>query len=286
MVLARLATGRALTLLDNNSYSYVVYVGTVGPTQKYVIITSSKNINGHIYVEKVGVSTTARAYIEHEIKILCAIGGRYNFKVPKVRESYAQFGGLSQSYLCGGQSGSAFTLNHAKQLIQLVESGKTHNITKVDLMHEIENIIDTTSVSFKLSDVVDEIFSGEEEYLVPVCVEHGDYAPWNILLIDGDYSLVDWESAVLSGYPLFDAFHFFHTIYRLLDGVHLPADEMKNNLGFNYLVNKLGLAEIECDLLHLMFLLKKSNEAKFLKKNTEYEYYKNTLKILLAKMHS
>lgn len=45
-------------------------------------------------------------------------------------------------------------------------------------------------------------------YLV-VCIEHGDFAPWNIRQrADGQIFVIDWEHAQLEGLPWYDALHF------------------------------------------------------------------------------
>lgn len=44
---------------------------------------------------------------------------------------------------------------------------------------------------------------------VPVSIEHGDFAPWNIRLgNDGQLYVLDWEHSRLDGLPWLDALHF------------------------------------------------------------------------------
>ena len=44
---------------------------------------------------------------------------------------------------------------------------------------------------------------------LPACIEHGDFAPWNIRrLANGDLFVFDWEYAKMSGVPWHDALHF------------------------------------------------------------------------------
>jgi hypothetical protein len=47
----------------------------------------------------------------------------------------------------------------------------------------------------------------------PLTIQHGDYAPWNILCDDesvgaGKFRAIDWEESVLEGFPFIDAIYF------------------------------------------------------------------------------
>jgi hypothetical protein len=52
---------------------------------------------------------------------------------------------------------------------------------------------------------------------VPLCLNHGDFAPWNLLRTDRRLIAVDWEYAQPRWNPLGDFFHF-HLISSALDG--------------------------------------------------------------------
>lgn len=47
---------------------------------------------------------------------------------------------------------------------------------------------------------------------------HGDFTPWNLLQdVNGDWALIDWESARDCGPPFYDPLHFFVQSHALLD---------------------------------------------------------------------
>jgi hypothetical protein len=50
----------------------------------------------------------------------------------------------------------------------------------------------------------------------PVVVEHGDFAPWNLLATRGGIRAIDWEHANLQSFPLLDAMHYFLQTSALL----------------------------------------------------------------------
>ena len=283
IVVVRLLSGRFASICDNSCYSHVVYIGTAGLTQKYVVVTKDKSNKDRIYVEKVAVGEKARGAIEHEIRILSAIEGRFNFEVPKALPNHCHFGGLTQSYLDGRQSSSTFNINHAKQLLELADTEQSHTITKNDLVHQIKTLFGVSPLSSQIQNTVDHLFENRSEYSVPVCVEHADYVPWNILWVDGRYALVDWESSLLEGFPLFDAFHFFYTTHRFILGSDVCEDDIKKNLGYEFLRKGLKLSSKECDVLHLTFLLKKMNDSHAMTKKTDYDFYKRMILRLLKR---
>ena len=53
---------------------------------------------------------------------------------------------------------------------------------------------------------------------VPLCFSHGDFAPWNMVRVDGQILLFDWEYASRAMPPGFDAVHFLVQTGALLEG--------------------------------------------------------------------
>ncbi|CAA9356473.1 MAG: hypothetical protein AVDCRST_MAG34-2127 [uncultured Nocardioidaceae bacterium] len=53
------------------------------------------------------------------------------------------------------------------------------------------------------------------------CVEHRDFAPWNVLVAaDGSWQVTDWESSVGVGLPLTDLWYFLTWAALAVEGVH------------------------------------------------------------------
>jgi aminoglycoside phosphotransferase (APT) family kinase protein len=50
-----------------------------------------------------------------------------------------------------------------------------------------------------------------------ICIEHGDFTPWNIRLKDnGQLFVLDWEDSRCDGLPWLDALHFVYQIHALV----------------------------------------------------------------------
>lgn len=52
----------------------------------------------------------------------------------------------------------------------------------------------------------------------PAIVQHNDLGCWNVMVGGGDFCVVDWESAVGAGLPLWDLFYFLTDALALVDG--------------------------------------------------------------------
>ncbi|OIQ71385.1 hypothetical protein GALL_469990 [mine drainage metagenome] len=66
--------------------------------------------------------------------------------------------------------------------------------------------------------------------VLPTCIIHGDFAPWNLRQIDGELFLFDWEFTEEVGNPLLDFLHF-HLIPLALQRWPLRATAMPTLLG-------------------------------------------------------
>ncbi|MGC1361515.1 MAG: hypothetical protein WA826_10090, partial [Silvibacterium sp.] len=68
--------------------------------------------------------------------------------------------------------------------------------------------LDSSVDSSLLSDALSSLEVRDE---LRACVEHGDFAPWNLRrLADGRLALIDWEWAVEEGLPWQDACRYFY----------------------------------------------------------------------------
>jgi hypothetical protein len=51
----------------------------------------------------------------------------------------------------------------------------------------------------------------------PAVLRHGDLGTWNVLVDDDSFGVVDWETVVLAGYPLWDLLHFLQDALGAID---------------------------------------------------------------------
>lgn len=101
------------------------------------------------------------------------------------------------------------TTLHFEFLSQLLTSDTVLWSEVVDAMRMevVSAITDTTAKATCMAacDQLQDSSIGE----IPVCIEHGDFAPWNIRRTpSGDLFFIDWENATVRGLPWMDALHF------------------------------------------------------------------------------
>jgi len=68
-----------------------------------------------------------------------------------------------------------------------------------------------------LAESLDDVERAIGASLLPSCLAHGDFAPWNIRLAGGQLYVFDWEYAQAQASPLHDFLHF-HLIGRVVAG--------------------------------------------------------------------
>ncbi len=56
---------------------------------------------------------------------------------------------------------------------------------------------------------------------LPLVCEQRDFSPWNVLLKDGDFIVLDWESAELNGLPALDLVYFLTYLALFVEGVQV-----------------------------------------------------------------
>ena len=56
---------------------------------------------------------------------------------------------------------------------------------------------------------------------LPLVCEQRDFSPWNVLLKDGEFVVLDWESAELNGLPVLDLVYFLTYLALFVEGVQV-----------------------------------------------------------------
>jgi hypothetical protein len=83
----------------------------------------------------------------------------------------------------------------------------------------------------------------------PAVIEHGDFAPWNLLATRDGIMAIDWEHANLQSFPLLDAMHYFFQTSALL---FRRGPQRAAGKAVQYLVANQGLRQSESWAIVLM----------------------------------
>ena len=204
--------------------TFAVYYGSPGPLRKLTIYSASAKGRS---VTKIALQASADAMICNEGKILAMLAdlGVGMDCVPSLI-SHGQLSSgrrfVRTTVLPSGRRDPRFGPMHSAFLGELY----THRdcVTVWNLGHgyrALKNRLETVRPNLDRAscDLIDSVvadiatLSGNEP--IAECIVHGDFAPWNISVMDDRVCVFDWESAVLRGNPLHDFLHF-HLISEAL----------------------------------------------------------------------
>lgn len=154
-----------------------------------------------VTVVKAGGSTQARAFITHEAALL-ASRPQYAMGLPGVRARFSspRVEAFAMDFILGESP-------------EVGQPGKLHVIFSswIDSSHRIplgdlpawKRLIATLDHG----DLSDGIAALGKNMVHPVLM-HGDFAPWNVKVADGQWTVLDWERGEVAGVPAWDWFHF------------------------------------------------------------------------------
>ena len=98
----------------------------------------------------------------------------------------------------------------------IVQTGAETAAAPAALEPERARLLDQVIPQWTRNGATSELVDGLP-HLAPV-LQHNDLGSWNVLVHDGDFTVVDWESARRHGLPLWDLFYFLADALALLDG--------------------------------------------------------------------
>jgi hypothetical protein len=233
------------------------YVGTPSKARKLVGFFVDKCTNKVMGVMKVASFYAARDKIKNEKYILSYLAEHNVSHVPKILNSTLNNLITFQSFCNGKTTDSKLTKAHVDFLLSLQVEPKFLNadIIKNNLL------ILYQKVKEKQVDIKKRIADAIVNYKFPSkilsVVEHGDFAPWNILLKAGVLRVVDWEDGLIYGLPLQDIFHFHFMVNYLLRKQNLfSISELKKDINILSYVEALEINENAYQTLCKYYLLR------------------------------
>jgi Phosphotransferase enzyme family len=223
----------------------VILFGSPGPFQKVIVL--STHFGQASVISKVAFRPSADEKIAHEAAWLERLSAIPDIEgmVPKL---------LKHGLLTSGRSYLTTSISAASPLCKEM-TGLHHNFLHIlcskslrhvqwrdsnyrqSLLARFQRILrlnanGNLNVPFTAWQQLDQTLSKQ---VVPVCIVHGDFAPWNISLLAENITVFDWEYAQEEASPLHDYFHF-HCIQRAL--------QRNPKMSADWLVNLLKSSEL------------------------------------------
>ncbi len=190
----------------SDSWAMAAYIGSPSPTRKAILFFVDEDA-GVQAVAKVPINPAARAAILNEANILTKLQSR--LPLPRVLFLDEGEGIAAQSWVGGVNVSRSFGAEHLKLLTCF--ASESTRIRLSDSREQLEDRVASVDSSVDSSLLSDALLSLEVRDELRACVEHGDFAPWNLRrLADGRLALIDWEWAVEEGLPWQDVCRYFY----------------------------------------------------------------------------
>jgi hypothetical protein len=222
-----------------NVGSAVILVGTPGPTQKITVRVLSRKgeILGYLkYAEK----EAARKRLRHERRLIGDLPG-------KVGPEVLQFGpfGKGEALLT-----SALVGTRVPATLPPPEASRNFlNTLSVSPLVDLEVHPWVRQICAEGGPDLDSWLETLGDKRWPVAVQHGDFAPWNLLRRpDGTLGAIDWEYGTLEGFPHLDLAYYVLQVSALVYR-HAPPKAADSTVRYLTQRPQLGLSIEEARII-------------------------------------
>lgn len=202
----------ARTVLGLNQPHLMISTGTPCPVRKPTVgvLDGSGTLRGII---KVAETPATKRLVSNEAAIIRTLAGvpPVTGNVPRLLadQIVGSVQVVVQSVLNGKPSGADFEPAHAR-FLRMLETGSTAPLESSAPIRAIEqgmNDLSETSLD-RVNRALTAIRSLAGGKQVPVTINHGDFAPWNLRGGKAGVRAFDWEYGYSNGLPLMDELHY------------------------------------------------------------------------------
>lgn len=251
----------------------VIYLGTPNITRKAIVMLIDKQHKKIQKILKLALNSGANENILHEVNILKQLQSKTSLLAPQILHFHTHGDFSIQEALLGKLSNSVFTKQHVQYLLGLRTNKTTnlsiHNQVLKVAVSNLSNI--TNNQKIFLQNQLIQMNSINRE-LFFVVLEHGDFAPWNLMQTTQGLQAFDWEDSLVFGLPLQDALHFFEIQAYLFGKKHDFLEYFfKSSLITTYL-QELNITQPMAKLLAQYYLLDKLIK-RYEKKESMHGYF-------------
>lgn len=215
----------------------VLWVGTHGERQKYSIrlLNNRGKVMAHA---KIGFSPTARNLLRREAEILQYIPRELGPALYNVIE-HPDFSGLLMEHVPGQPCPARLKRSQANYMIPAA----AEKFLPLFPVQRQAMISDHPAILRLAGNLPDSLLAPLRPRTWPVILQHGDYAPWNLLADGGRIRAIDWEDAVPDGFLYFDLVHYMIQVSVLVH--HWPREKIKRHVLLQ--LQRYGLSGMQAD---------------------------------------
>jgi hypothetical protein len=254
----RPACGSAVAESARRHIVPVIYVGTPGPARKAIchLVDRSGDV---VAILKLPLANGAIASIVQEIEILRQMNERIpDILLPRILYLDSERGISAQSAVPGKPSGRRFTSAHAQFLLKLKTGGRANCQQRL------------SALSARLASIIDPgrracLERRLERVSLPKGLravwQHGDFAPWNIRLHQGQCAAYDWEDGEPDGLPGWDVIHFHVIQAWLFKTKRHPLLQMEANAACRSYRDAMALGDTGWSAVFALYCIEKAVDA-------------------------
>ncbi len=211
-------------VLGREDIVVAVSLGTPGPHRKPVLLALTREGKTLAYA-KVGSTDVTNALVQREADILrhLAGGSFHTFAVPRVLHA----GWWNGRYVCVQSPPAAGRATRASErltprYVDILKELATVRDRRVPLnessfwKHLQRQVEEVSNPCYRepLQRGIHSVVQGLHGVALPFHLAHGDFAPWNMKVVEDRIVLFDWEHARQGASPAWDLFHFMFEILR------------------------------------------------------------------------
>lgn len=193
--------------LPINTASCALYFGGESDAPKSTLLVMSDSVP--VCILKIARAQEANGRINHEAAALNTLGpSAVHLNVPKLL-GVGEFQGLRylvQEYVPRIPTSDRALEHSAIEFLAALLSDTGRNAAVRDLLDREQ--LSCASKAKELRAVVERLSSVHGDTVLPVCLVHGDFAPWNCAATERGFFVYDWEMASEFGIPFSDAFYY------------------------------------------------------------------------------
>lgn len=170
------------------------------PGRRYVFLLFDADAKP-VAVVKAGNTERARELIQHEATLLRELGGKQN-ALPKLRDEIVchPVVAFSTDFITGASPAGDGTEMLSSILTAWLDESREVNMSELPAWQRLLR----TETESPLPECVRALTSLRTH----PALMHGDFAPWNVKVADGRWTVLDWERGERVGVPGWDWLHF------------------------------------------------------------------------------
>ena len=239
---------RAAARVPGEPFSFAVLTGNpLAPGRRHVFLLFN-SASEPVAVVKAGDTSRARELIAHETSLLSAFASAQS-GLPKLRGAceLENLSAFTMDFIEGTSPGDDSAADLSKIFSSWVDVDKEITLGTTDAWRRL--IQACVSLELPLG------YTELQNLRVHPVLMHGDFAPWNVKVSAGHWTVLDWERGERVGIPAWDWFHFIVqpsvlVRHETTEATMARLEKLLTSIEFQQYAMRCGIAGVEWRLAY------------------------------------